>query len=137
MMKLQIEQLTKGYTLEVLGDASDSQRHAFQSLQGVLLTIIQMCEPNDPGAKHVAIRQKYAARFTCIVEAMKLSGKEMTVNEVAIRTADLMGKQYSVHFQRGVAVALANAIVRPKAQIQRVGDLRSGIYRYHPEQVEP
>lgn len=136
-MKLEIKQLNSGYTLEIFDDASESTQSAFQSLQGVLLTVIEMCALNDPRAKTIGIRQKYDARFKCILEVMKASGKGMTVNEVSIRTADDMGKDYSAHFQRGIGVALANAIARPKSQIERVGDIRSGIYRYRSEEDSP
>lgn len=134
-MKFQIEQLGSGYVLDVFENGGESTRSAFQSLQGVLLTVIDMCATKDPRARTVAIKQKYEARFACIVEVLKSSGKNMTVNEVAIRAADLMGKEYSAHFQRGVAVVLTNASTRANSPIERAGELRSGLYRFR--EVKP
>lgn len=126
-MKIQIEQLAVGYVLNTLGEDGESERQAFQSVQGVLLTAIEIFARKDPAAKTATIRQTYDARIKHIVEALRISGKPMTVNQVAVRAADRQGVNYSERFQVGVGVALANANNRPNSMIERVG---RNSYRY-------
>ncbi len=136
-MKLQIEQLDSGYTLDVCADGVVPERYAFQSAHSLLLTIIDQLSCKDDVLQHVGLKQKCDARYVSIVKVLRLSGKAMTVNEIAIQTAEQMGKTWTEHFQKGILVALANGVDRPRKDGSLLERVAPGVYRYRPEEVEP